>query len=134
MSNNIQIEINEKKIIKEGWLEKQSRHLKRWRKRWVVLQDSTLYCFKKEKKYNTQPTEIINLKVFSSVKSSEDFTHRRNSFDVYSADMVFSMVAPNEQQKEGAPVYTRDISCLLQSRMFIMHVLCCYADALTAVV
>jgi hypothetical protein len=85
---------------KEGFLEKQSRVFKRWRKRWFVLQDSTLYSFKKERVYD-QPTEIIDLRVFSSVKSSEDYTHRAHSFDVYSTDQVFSMVAPAESDKEG---------------------------------
>jgi len=84
---------------KEGWLEKQSRIFKRWRRRWFVLQDCTLYSFKKERVYD-QPTEIIDLRVFSSVKSSEDYTHRAHSFDVYSTDMVFSMVAPAENDKE----------------------------------
>jgi len=84
---------------KEGWLDKQSRHLKRWKKRWFVLQDSTLYSFKKEKVYDV-PTEIIDLRVFSSVKSSEDYTNRSHSFDVYSADMCFSMVAASENEKE----------------------------------
>lgn len=84
---------------KEGFLEKQSRHLKRWKKRWFVLQDSTLYSFKKEKTYEN-PTEVVDLRVFSSVKSSEDYTNRINSFDVYSADMVFSMVAASETEKE----------------------------------
>ena len=47
------------------------------------------------------PTEVIDLRVFSSVKSSEDYTNRTHSFDVYSADMVFSMVAGSENEKEG---------------------------------
>ena len=85
---------------KEGYLEKQSRVFKRWRKRWFVLQDSTLYSFKKERVYDS-PTEVIDLRVFSSVKSSEDYTHRAHSFDVYSTDQVFSMVAPAESDKEG---------------------------------
>eukprot|EP00808_Paulinella_micropora_P007860 g59140.t1 len=91
--------INIKNPAKEGFLEKQSRHLKRWKKRWFVLQDSTLYSFKKEKDYQN-PTETIDLRVFSSVKSSEDYTNRTHSFDVYSADMVFSMVASSETEKE----------------------------------
>jgi len=85
---------------KEGFLEKQSRHLKRWKKRWFVLQDSTLYSFKKEKAYEN-PTEVIDLRIFSSVKSSEDYTNRPHSFDVYSSDMVFSMVASSEEDKEA---------------------------------
>jgi len=96
--------MTEKKIViknpaKEGFLEKQSRHLKRWKKRWFVLQDSTLYSFKKKMVYDI-PTETIDLRVFSSVKSSEDYTNRTHSFDVYSADMVFSMVAGSENDKE----------------------------------
>jgi len=84
---------------KEGYLEKQSRHLRRWKQRWFVLQDATLYSFKQERVYDN-PTEIIDLRVFSSVKSSEDYTNRAHSFDVYSTDMVFSMVAGSEQDKE----------------------------------
>ena len=98
------------------------RHFKRWKKRWFVLQDSTLYSFKKESVYEN-PTEVIDLRVFSSVKSSEvlftsfhpfftmaniflignvqDYTNRQYSFDVYSSDLVFSMVAASEGEKEG---------------------------------
>lgn len=46
------------------------------------------------------PTEVIDLKVFSSVKSSEDTTLRTYSFDVYSPDMCFSLVAGSESEKE----------------------------------
>jgi len=99
MSAPAETKVNITNPSKEGFLEKQSRHLKRWKKRWFVLQDSTLYSFKKEKTYDT-PTEVIDLRVFSSVKSSEDYTNRQHSFDVYSSDMVFSMVASNEAEKE----------------------------------
>lgn len=46
------------------------------------------------------PTEVIDLRVFSSVKSSEDYTNRTHSFDVYSSDTAFSMVAASESEKE----------------------------------
>jgi hypothetical protein len=84
---------------KEGYLEKQSRYLKQWRRRWFVLQDSMLYSFKRKQTYD-QPTEVIDLRVYSSVKSSEDYTNRSHSFDVYSTDTVFSMVADSETEKE----------------------------------
>lgn len=97
MSNVKQVVISNP--AKEGYLEKQSRHLKRWKKRWFVLQDSTLHSFKKERVYEN-PTESIDLRVFNSVKSSEDYTNRQYSFDVYSAEAVFSMVAATEPEKE----------------------------------
>ena len=75
------------------------RHLRKWRPRWVVLEGSTLHTFKKEKDY-ANPTEIIDLKVFSSVKSSEDHTHKPFSFDVYSPESRFSFVAKSENDKE----------------------------------
>jgi hypothetical protein len=84
---------------KTGWLEKQSRYLKRWKRRFFALQDSILYSFKDEKSL-TSPTEIIDLRIYSSVKSSEDYTHRPYSFDVYSSDTIFSMIASSEQEKE----------------------------------
>merc|ERR1719493_534530 len=88
-----------KNPVKEGWLQKQSRHLRKWRPRWVVLEGSTLHTFKKEKDY-ANPTEIIDLKAFSSVKSSEDHTHKQFSFDVYSPESRFSFVAKTENEKE----------------------------------
>jgi hypothetical protein len=92
--------VNITKPVKQGYLEKQSRHLRVWRKRWFVLEGSVLYSFKDDKSLN-EPTEIIDLKTFSSVKSSEDFTGRESSFDVYSSDMAFSLCAGTKEEKEG---------------------------------
>ena len=91
------------KVLIVSCIHNSGRMLRRWRKRWFVLQDSTLYSFKSERKYDT-PTEVIDLRVFSSVKSSEDYTNRAHSFDVYSSDMVFSMVASSENEKEGSTI------------------------------
>jgi len=88
-----------KSKVKEGYLFKQSRHLKQWRKRWFVLDDNKLYSFKNKDEMKNA-TETIDLKVFSSVKSSEDYTGRANSFDVYSPDFIFSMAAETESDKE----------------------------------
>lgn len=104
-----------------------------------VLQDSTLYSFKKEKVsfrmqflHNRHRTMTFLLKslisecsVLSSLQAIvffflvahpilEDYTNRTHSFDVYSADFVFSMVASSENEKEGRqskrpPTNTRNI-------------------------
>jgi len=84
---------------KEGSLFKQSRFLKQWRKRWFVLNGHILYSFR-DKNNLASPTESIDLKVFSSVKSSEDYTNKQFSFDVYSNEQCFSMQAPSETEKE----------------------------------
>merc|ERR1712157_690208 len=89
-----------KPVNKEGFLQKKSRHLGMWRKRWFALQNHMLYSYKEEKKYDVAPTECIDLRVYSSVKSSSDTTNKPFSFDVYSSELVFSMVAENEKKKE----------------------------------
>ena len=38
-------------IYKEGWLYKQSRYLKTWRKRWGVLTKTHLFTYKIEQEY-----------------------------------------------------------------------------------
>lgn len=51
-------------IVFEGWLEKKSRHLGSWRKRWIVLTADTLKSFKTENKANR--TELIDLGIYDS--------------------------------------------------------------------
>jgi len=92
------ITVNITQPDREGWLEKESRYMKRWKRRWFVLDGSMLYSFKKEKQY-IDPTEVIDLKVYSSVKSSHR-TGRGNSFDLYSANHTFSLIAVSEAEKE----------------------------------
>jgi hypothetical protein len=58
-----------------------------------------LYSFKEQRKY-VNPSEIIDLNTYSSVKSSEDTTLKHYSFDIYSRDHVFSLVAADEATKE----------------------------------
>ncbi|ETO10085.1 tryptophanyl-tRNA synthetase, partial [Reticulomyxa filosa] len=58
-----------------------------------------IFCLVLGKSYEN-PTEVVDLKVFSSVKSSEDSTNKKHSFDVYSTDMRHSFVATSESEKE----------------------------------
>jgi len=66
-----------------------------------VLGGHWLCSFKEKGIYDTtKATETIDLRVFSSVKSSQDRTNKKFSFDVYSSDQSFSMVAESEKEKE----------------------------------
>lgn len=49
--NNEENKINTFNIYKEGWLYKQSRYLKSWRKRWGVLTRTHIYTYKNEQEY-----------------------------------------------------------------------------------
>ena len=72
-------------IILEGWLEKQSRYLGSWRKRWVVIyrddKDKIQMCTFKEKEKYQSPTEIITLD--GNVELKKD-SKKVNEFNVYS--------------------------------------------------
>lgn len=83
-----------------------------------------------------EPTEVIDLRVFSSVKSSEDFTNRTHSFDVYSSDMVRSDAATGSARTERrcvSDVRTRASSfsslahvngCACRCFDFVVHLVC----------
>jgi hypothetical protein len=60
--------LTEKDVLKEGVTEKQSRWLKSWRKRWMVLGRENLFTFSNEKDYKN-PTEEIPLKSILSIKN-----------------------------------------------------------------
>ncbi|CAD8113016.1 unnamed protein product [Paramecium sonneborni] len=60
-----------KNIVKEGWMDKQSRFLKKWHKRWVVLTNFSVYTFKKQEQY-INPTEVIDLHQIVSIKQPEE--------------------------------------------------------------
>eukprot|EP01084_Bolivina_argentea_P227271 383848_1 len=51
------------KVIKEGWIFKESKHIKNYRKRFMQLKKNKLLCYKTDKFIETHesPTEIFNL-------------------------------------------------------------------------
>ena len=59
-------------IVKEGWVYKQSRQLKQWKERYLVLTKTHAMTYKKEKLYNEEdPTEILVLHDMRSVQLDE---------------------------------------------------------------
>ena len=68
----------------EGWMYKKSRHVGKWRRRWMVLNGSNLYSFKKEKQYK-KATETIDLSVFDHVTSLGNNPKKsKYKFEIYS--------------------------------------------------
>ena len=72
--------INPNDIIKEGWLQKESRFRKVWRERWCVLTSNYFYTFENEKTY-VNPTETLEVKNVKTVKTDE--TKKGNYFVSY---------------------------------------------------
>lgn len=65
------ISIKDTDIIKEGYLNKESRVRKIWRQRWTVLTSEYLATFEKESTY-TKPTEVISVSSIKTVKSDDN--------------------------------------------------------------
>ncbi|KAL4484246.1 hypothetical protein ABPG72_003530 [Tetrahymena utriculariae] len=99
MVDTIDLHEDLKSIVKEGWLEKESKFLRSWRKRWFVLTNSTLYTFKESKVYKN-PTEVIPLKSVTTIKSAEDETNKLHSFKLEVGERKFYMVASANNEKE----------------------------------
>mmetsp|Transcript_28192 Transcript_28192/g.42600 ORF Transcript_28192/g.42600 Transcript_28192/m.42600 type:complete len:121 (+) Transcript_28192:60-422(+) len=98
MSAEIVIHPDDK--VKEGWLVKQSKHVKEWRRRWFVLTPQYLCSFKHQGEHRN-PTEWIRLRECSTVKSADEETGKENSLRVDSPTRVFYLIAENAQEKEA---------------------------------
>lgn len=88
-------------ICKEGWIYKQSKYLKEWRRRWVVLTPRQLCSFKEPQNYRVSPTERVWLKDCSSVKSAEEETRQLNGFRLDSGGRVYYFYTDEQQDKEA---------------------------------
>ena len=49
--------------LKEGMLQKESRHIKVWRDRWVVLKETKLYTFENQGVYGNPTGALLKQKV-----------------------------------------------------------------------
>ena len=84
-------------ISKEGYLWKQSRHIKSWRKRWVVLCGNKLYTFKKEKRY-LDPTETLNLS-YSNLQITVGSDKHKYAFILSDIDNSITFSTKSESQR-----------------------------------
>ncbi len=54
------VKIQPTEVLKEGFLSKKSKILKKWRSRWTVVTNTHIYTFEKPRDYR-KPTEVLNL-------------------------------------------------------------------------
>eukprot|EP01084_Bolivina_argentea_P255814 430415_1 len=57
--------------LKQGYLDKKSRHIGAWRKRWIVVTSTKIFSYK-SRAMNQDPTEIITVKNIKKVRSISD--------------------------------------------------------------
>mmetsp|Transcript_95865 Transcript_95865/g.117497 ORF Transcript_95865/g.117497 Transcript_95865/m.117497 type:complete len:123 (+) Transcript_95865:90-458(+) len=100
MAAAAEIVIHRDDIIKEGFLVKQSKHMKEWRRRWFVLTPQYLCSFKAQGEYRN-PTEHIRLAECTTVKSADEDTGKENSFRVDTPGRVFYLIADSSPDKES---------------------------------
>ena len=86
-------------IIKEGFLEKRSRFLKGWRKRWIVLTPNYMTTFKSQGNY-TDPTEQIPLADFSSIFPADEELRRANTFKMVTTEREFYFTAESQEIRD----------------------------------
>ena len=67
---NEDMDDDEDDVTKEGYLMKQSLHIKKFRKRFIILRDNHLFCYTNHKKINI--TEVINLELFEKAEITEN--------------------------------------------------------------
>ena len=94
-------EVRQSDILKEGFLEKQSRYLKSWRKRYVILMKSHMLTFRDNSGDYSAPTEIIPINECCTVKSADDELNLKNTFKILVKDNTFYFCAMDNSDKES---------------------------------
>jgi hypothetical protein len=85
------------KIWLEGYLEKESRWLKIWRKRWCVLTSTGLYAYRAEGDIKNS-TESVLLDDFSSVKTTFQGEKRKHVIRIETPQRTLLLSARSEME------------------------------------
>lgn len=98
--------ISSRDVVKEGYLTKQSRNVKEWRKRYVVLTKDCLATFRNgpQEVYRcTDATELVFFGHMMTVRSAEHETQKDNSFCLQRQKdaKFFYFIADSPSEKEG---------------------------------
>ena len=92
---------SKKDILKEGFLEKQSRYLKSWRKRYIILLKTHMLTFSDNSGDYSAPTENIPINNCCTVKSADDELNLPHTFKVLVSDRTFYFAAGDNSEKEA---------------------------------
>jgi hypothetical protein len=98
-----EVSISKSDIIKEGYLEKESRYRKVWRKRWCVLTNKMLYTFEQQGSY-INPTEEIETAKMKTVKTDETRGPKQENSNFIRIELqedVFVLKAASFEEKES---------------------------------
>eukprot|EP00397_Hematodinium_sp_SG-2012_P030384 GEMP01032185.1.p1 GENE.GEMP01032185.1~~GEMP01032185.1.p1 ORF type:complete len:151 (-),score=26.67 GEMP01032185.1:1614-2066(-) len=98
--------ISVRDIVKEGWLSKQSRNVREWRRRYVVLTKDCIATFKYgplEVYKSTDATELMYFGHMMTVRSAEQETQKENAFCLQRQKdaRFFYFIAETATEKEG---------------------------------
>jgi len=94
--------IRDQDIIKQGCLLKQSKYLRQWKQRWIVLTSQYICSFESQGGHvGSSPTEYLLLKDCTTVRSADEETGREHSLKIESSDRTFYLVASSQEDKES---------------------------------
>ena len=85
-------------VIYQDWIYKRSRHLHKWRKRWMVLTSTYLTTYKSDNMKKV--TEKITLQECFTIKTVDEDIRVANSFRLDSTQSKFYFKAENHVNKE----------------------------------
>lgn len=86
----------DERIVKAGWVHKRSAFLKQWRKRWLVLRESTL-CTYKGKELRGNPTMSLNISEITEAVASVLEVERDFCFKVVSIKDYYMTVESDKE-------------------------------------
>eukprot|EP00929_Paragymnodinium_shiwhaense_P118612 TRINITY_DN90525_c0_g1_i1.p1 TRINITY_DN90525_c0_g1~~TRINITY_DN90525_c0_g1_i1.p1 ORF type:complete len:445 (+),score=96.98 TRINITY_DN90525_c0_g1_i1:121-1455(+) len=88
---------NQENII-EGWVYKRSRHLKQWRRRWLVLTPRYLATFENDS-IEGKPTEMLEMGTVTSVRDGDSEAGQSGAIAITSAGRTYCMIPDLKTEK-----------------------------------
>ena len=89
----------QKEHQKQGWLVKRSRHIRKWRRRYVVLKGGAIFTFRSDHDKDANATEKIDLSSFNIVTDAT-FKKHPHTFNVSSGSRTFSFECVSKAEKD----------------------------------